>query len=174
MGYKFREVENAEEDEIIQLESDINFTKDWFFMSFRNELHAILSKKVKGLTEDLGMWVFEEHFLNLNIPNTAPGCHICLTGSWAYVPGKPMYTSTNEFRPQSQKICYQKKQTVISKMLKSAPHEICLCFVWEYSPGEKTGPFRCTSKICKILSDWTSHGVSKVLTGILFEAYSKS
>ena len=25
----------------------------------------------------------------------------CLSGSWAYVPGKPMHTSTKEFRPQS-------------------------------------------------------------------------
>ena len=74
-----------------------------FLIFLRNELHATLSKKVKGLTEDLGMCAFEEHFLNLNIPNTAPGCHRCLTGSWAYVPGKPMYTSTKEFRPQSLK-----------------------------------------------------------------------
>ena len=27
---------------------------------------------------------------------------------WSIVPGKPMYTSTKEFRPQTQKSCYQK------------------------------------------------------------------
>ena len=58
--------------------------------------------------------------------------------------------------------------------VKMTPHEICLCFVWEYSPGEKTGPFRCTSKICKILSDWTSHGVSKVLTGSFLKLILKA
>ena len=83
-----------------------------------------------------------------------------------------MLKSAQNYEISSKTGKTSKKQ--LSKMLKLTHYEFFLCFVWEYSPGEKTGPFRCTSKICKILSDWTSHGVSKLLTGSFFEAYTKS
>ena len=54
----------------------------------------------------INMWIL--YNFHPNIPNPKPGCHRCLTSSWAYVPGKPMYTCTKEFRPQSFSNCYQK------------------------------------------------------------------
>ena len=52
--------------------------------------------------------------------------------------------------------------------------DICLFFVWEYSPSEKTGLVPLHIKDIHVLSDWTSHGLSKVLTGSNFRAYTKS
>ena len=48
--------------------------------------------------------------------------------------------------------------------------KICLCCVWEYSPGEKTGQVPPHIKDMQVLSDWTSHGLSKLLTKSVFEA----